>query len=116
MCWRCAAASCGRQISRRYASFVNLAAARTPASPALRRQGERWLAGVSAVLDWDTHVFIIADLTVHLERDAAGDWIALDAETTIGSDGTGQAASTLHDERGRIGRAAQALFVDRRPG
>lgn len=52
MCWRCAAASCGRQISRRYASFVNLAAARTPASPALRRQGERWLAGVSAVLEW----------------------------------------------------------------
>ncbi|MGH2895943.1 MAG: thioesterase family protein, partial [Solirubrobacteraceae bacterium] len=68
--------------------------------------------GIAAVLDWDEHVFINPDLTVHLERDPSGPWIALDAETTIGSDGTGQAVSTLYDERGRIGRAVQALYVD----
>jgi acyl-coenzyme A thioesterase PaaI-like protein len=70
--------------------------------------------GVSSVLDWNAHVFINPDLSVHLERDAEGDWIALVAETTIGADGTGQSFSTLYDERGRIGRAVQSLFVDRR--
>jgi hypothetical protein len=59
-------------------------------------------------------VFINPDLTVHLGREAEGEWIGLDAETTIAADGTGQAVSTLYDERGRIGRAVQALFVDRR--
>lgn len=70
--------------------------------------------GVSSVLDWSEHLFINPDLTVHLEREAEGEWIALEAETSIGPDGTGQASSTLYDERGRIGRAVQALFVDRR--
>lgn len=70
--------------------------------------------GVSAVLDWDRQVFINPDLTVYLERDPVGEWIGLDAETTIGTDGTGQATSTLYDERGRIGHAVQALYVDRR--
>lgn len=70
--------------------------------------------GVASVLDWSEHLFINPDLSVHLERDAEGEWIALDAETTIGADGTGQAVSTLYDERGRIGRAVQSLFVDRR--
>ena len=70
--------------------------------------------GVSAVLDWGAHVFINPDLTVHLERDPVGAWILLDAETTIGDDGTGQATSTLFDQRGRVGRAVQALYVDRR--
>ncbi|WP_390893363.1 TRAP transporter large permease [Bosea rubneri] len=52
MCWRCAAASCGRQIFRRCADAVSLAAARTPDPPVLRRPGERGLACVSAVLGW----------------------------------------------------------------
>jgi acyl-coenzyme A thioesterase PaaI-like protein len=70
--------------------------------------------GVSSVLDWAEHVFINPDLIVLLERDAESEWIGLSAETTIGADGTGQATSTLYDERGRIGRATQSLFVDRR--
>jgi hypothetical protein len=70
--------------------------------------------GVSAVLDWDRQVFINPDLSVHLERDPVGEWVCLDAETTIGADGTGQATSTLYDEHGRIGRGVQALYVDQR--
>ncbi len=70
--------------------------------------------GASAVLDWSTQLFINPDLSVHLERDPEGEWICLDAETTIGADGTGLATSTLYDERGRIGRAVQSLYVDRR--
>jgi hypothetical protein len=71
--------------------------------------------GASAVLDWDRFIFINPDLSVHLERDAEGEWICLEAETTIGADGTGQAVSTLYDQRGRIGRAVQGLFVGERP-
>jgi len=67
--------------------------------------------GVSAVLDWGEWAFINPDLTVYLERDPAGRWIGLDAETRIGPDGTAVAESVLHDERGRFGRALQALLV-----
>ncbi|HEU4656097.1 MAG TPA: thioesterase family protein [Capillimicrobium sp.] len=70
--------------------------------------------GLSSVLDWDEHLFINPDLSVHLERDPVGEWIGLDAETSIGDDGTGQAIATLYDARGRIGRAVQSLYVDRR--
>jgi hypothetical protein len=71
--------------------------------------------GVSAVLDWERHVFINPDLSVHLARDPQGEWICLDATTTIAPDGTGQTTSTLFDAVGEFGRAAQALYVDRRP-
>ena len=37
----------------------------------------------------------------------------LEAATTA-ADGVGLADTALHDEQGPIGRAAQALFVDRR--
>jgi acyl-coenzyme A thioesterase PaaI-like protein len=70
--------------------------------------------GVSSMLDWDEHLFINPDLTVHLERDPVGEWVALDATTTISPDGSGLAVSALHDERGHIGVALQSLFVDAR--
>lgn len=71
--------------------------------------------GVSSVLDWERYVFINPDLTVHLEREPEGEWVALDARTRVAGDGTGVAESVLFDTRGRLGRAAQALLVDRRP-
>ena len=37
--------------------------------------------------------------------------ICLDARTIIASDGVGSAESVLYDERGRVGRAAQALLI-----
>jgi len=67
--------------------------------------------GVSATLDWGSSVFVNPDLTIYLDRYPEGEWICLDAATRIGSDGTGSAESVLRDERGRIGRAAQALYV-----
>jgi hypothetical protein len=70
--------------------------------------------GVSAALNWDRHIFINPDLTVHLEREPEGEWVCLEASTRVQPTGTGAAESVLYDERGRIGRAVQALFVDRR--
>jgi hypothetical protein len=65
--------------------------------------------GVSAPLDWSGFIFINTDLTVHLLRPPAGDWICLDSVTQV--DGIGMTDTALWDERGRIGRAAQTLLV-----
>jgi len=67
--------------------------------------------GISSVLPWDEYLFINPDLTVYLERPPAGEWICLESSTRIGSGGVGLAESVLYDERGRIGRATQALLV-----
>ena len=65
--------------------------------------------GVSAPLDWSGFIFINTDLSVHLLRPPAGEWICLDAVTHV--DGIGMTDTALWDERGRIGRAAQTLLV-----
>jgi hypothetical protein len=70
--------------------------------------------GVSAVLDWRRWRFVNADLTVSLHRPPAGEWVGLDARTTVGAAGIGLADTTLHDQRGPIGRGLQSLLVDRR--
>jgi hypothetical protein len=70
--------------------------------------------GLSRALDFRTHLFVNTDLTVHLHREPAGEWVALDARTDLDRSGVGQATSILHDEQGRIGIAAQSLFVDAR--
>jgi hypothetical protein len=67
--------------------------------------------GVSAVLDHARYVFINTDLTVHLHRLPAGDWVCLDAVTLPEPHGVGMADTALYDERGRLGRALQSLFV-----
>jgi Thioesterase-like superfamily len=69
--------------------------------------------GVSAALDYRRWRFINPDLTVYLMRLPAGAWVALEAATTAAA-GVGLADTTLHDEQGPLGRAAQALFIDRR--
>jgi Acyl-CoA thioesterase C-terminal domain/Acyl-CoA thioesterase N-terminal domain len=71
--------------------------------------------GISAVLDWRRFVFINVDLSVHLERMPVGEWICVDAVTLPQPNGIGTAESVLSDERGRIGRAAQALLIAERP-
>jgi hypothetical protein len=65
--------------------------------------------GVSAPLGWETHIFINTDLTVHLLRPPVGEWVCLDSVTHV--DGLGMTDTALWDERGRIGRAVQTLFV-----
>ncbi|MGH3443376.1 MAG: thioesterase family protein [Nitriliruptorales bacterium] len=70
--------------------------------------------GLSATLDYHAYVFINTDLSVHLHRDLAGEWVCLDARTVVGSDGRGLAETTVADERGVIGRGLQTLFVEAR--
>ena len=54
------------------------------------------------------------DLTVILPRDPAGEWLLLDAVTTIGDKGTGLAETTLSDAGGPCGTALQTLLVSPR--
>ena len=70
--------------------------------------------GISAVLDWRTHLFINVDLTVHLERMPVGEWICVDAVTRPQESGIGSAESELCDRDGRIGRAVQTLLIAQR--
>ena len=67
--------------------------------------------GISATLSWDDYLYINPDLTLYLERHPVGEWICLDSQTRIARDGIGVAESVLYDERGRVGRATQALLV-----
>ena len=67
--------------------------------------------GISATLSWDDYLYINPDLTLYVEREPVGDWICLESETRIARDGIGVAESILYDERGRVGRATQALLV-----
>lgn len=67
--------------------------------------------GISATLSWDDYLYINPDLTLYIERPPAGEWICLVSETRIAPDGIGIAESVLYDQRGRVGRATQALLV-----
>jgi hypothetical protein len=67
--------------------------------------------GISAVLPWDRYIFINPDLTIYLERAPVGEWFLLESQTRLGHAGIGLSESLLYDERGRVGRATQALLV-----
>ncbi|MGE5408051.1 MAG: thioesterase family protein [Syntrophothermus sp.] len=70
--------------------------------------------GISAALDFREFVFVNVELTVHLERAPAGEWICVDAATLPQPTGVATAESVLFDRDGRVGRAAQTLIVSRR--
>ena len=67
--------------------------------------------GISATLSWYEYLYINPDLTLYVEREPVGEWICLDSQTRISSNGIGLADSVLYDRRGRVGRATQALLV-----
>ncbi|MEU3470010.1 thioesterase family protein [Streptomyces sp. NPDC006687] len=67
--------------------------------------------GIGAVLDIGRYVFVNGDLTVHLHRHPVGEWVCVEARTSVDPAGIGLADARLHDEKGPIGRGAQSLFV-----
>jgi hypothetical protein len=70
--------------------------------------------GVAAALPFDRYLFINADLSISLDRQPVGEWIALEARTLLHPGGIAWAESVLHDEAGPVGRATQALVVQQR--
>jgi hypothetical protein len=71
--------------------------------------------GASWELDIARWHFINPELTVHLHREAVGEWICLDARTSISAGGAGLATSVLSDLDGPVGVGAQSLLVAPRP-
>lgn len=67
--------------------------------------------GISAVVPWESHMFVNTDLTLYLDRAPEGEWTCLDAVTRLEPEGAGVAESVLSDTRGRIGRALQSLYA-----
>jgi hypothetical protein len=70
--------------------------------------------GISSELDLTNWHFINPELTVHLHREAVGEWICLAAQTAISPNGVGLATSVLSDLDGPIGVGAQSLFIAQR--
>jgi Acyl-CoA thioesterase C-terminal domain/Acyl-CoA thioesterase N-terminal domain len=68
-------------------------------------------SGVSAALDVRSWAFLNTELTVHVLRPPVGDWVCLDAETTLSSGSVGVATSAISDEAGLVARSSQALLV-----
>jgi hypothetical protein len=57
--------------------------------------------------------FLNPDMTIYLTRMPVGEWVCLDAVTSLGPEGAALAESQLWDERGPIGRALQSLLLER---
>jgi hypothetical protein len=72
--------------------------------------------GLSNLLDITRWWFVNTELTVHLHRQPAGEWLCVQAASTLGDTGIGLAETELYDESGRVGRGAQALMVGPRTG
>ena len=70
--------------------------------------------GIASAVSWEEHMFINPDLTLYVEREPRGEWVALQSQTRIELGSVGIAESVLWDREGRIGRAIQALLVARR--
>ncbi len=70
--------------------------------------------GMSTELDWSRYVFINPDLTVYVEREPVGEWIALTGAMRTVAGGAGVSQAVLYDERGRVGRSLQSLYVAER--
>jgi hypothetical protein len=87
-----------------------------PASPLARAIAAADFGnGISRVVDFTDYLFVNTDLTVHLHREPATEWVLVDASTRLEAHGAGLAHSILSDERGQLGLAAQSLFVASRP-
>lgn len=71
-------------------------------------------SGVSAELDPAEWGFLNTELTVHVLRPPVGEWVCLDAATTLGAGSVGVATSQVYDQRGLVARSAQALLLARR--
>jgi hypothetical protein len=68
--------------------------------------------GTVLVLSMKRWAFMSTDLTVHLVRPLAGDWVGLTAgPSTVAPTAVGVASSVLHDEAGVLGRCSQTQFL-----
>ena len=69
--------------------------------------------GISWVLPRrEGYTFLNPDLTVYPQRTPEGEWICLEAESTVQPHGVAMAESRLWDVRGPLGRSVQSLLIE----
>lgn len=68
-------------------------------------------SGLSGRLDPMGWLFPNTDLTVHLHRSPIGDWVGVQAQTTVGPAGAGVATSIVFDQNGAVGNSMQLITV-----
>ena len=82
-------------------------------SPAMRAAGAADFGnGFSWVLEMAGWRFLNPDLTVHLARPVAGEWVGVRSTTYPAGAGGGMAESALYDGDGRVGRSVQSLLLE----
>jgi hypothetical protein len=70
--------------------------------------------GNSQSLDPIVHVFVNPDISLHLHRLPAGEWIGMRSVSYAQPHGIGMADTAVYDLEGRIGRVIQSQYLDRR--
>lgn len=70
--------------------------------------------GISNELPLNEFWFVPTALQLNLYRHPVGDWILLDARTSLAGDGIGATVTDLHDEHGAVGTGTQPLMVQPR--
>lgn len=70
-------------------------------------------SGISAALDPTQWGFLNTDLSVTIVREPVGDWICVEAETTLAPTAVGVATSNVYDELGLVAHTSQTLLVQR---
>ncbi len=73
-------------------------------------------SGIAVVVDPKRHTFVNADLTVAIDRPPDGEWICVDARTTVAPHGIGLTRARLWDRRGAVGASLQSLLIEPRSG
>jgi hypothetical protein len=73
-------------------------------------------SGLAVTLDRTRHSWVNADLTVALHRAPEGEWLGLDATTTVEAHGIGLTRARLRDTRGPVGVSLQSLVIEAVPG
>ncbi len=67
--------------------------------------------GTSNVAPLLSFLYVNADLTVAVHREAQGEWICLDSVSRLGDRGIGLTSSRILDRAGSVGHATQSLLV-----
>ena len=70
--------------------------------------------GISGELPMGDWLFVPPSLSLAFERYPRGEWVLLEARTTLASDGIGVTSARVADLDGYFGLASQALYVERR--
>ncbi|MGO4343030.1 thioesterase family protein [Pedococcus sp. 2YAF34] len=68
-------------------------------------------SGAGAALAKDEWQFMNTELTAHVVREPVGEWVCLQAQTTVAGGAAGLARAEVFDEQGFVAHSAQSLLV-----